>query len=151
MAGEIRIEKKQAKNNEPRTIPIYGDMRPWLEWQKSERDQKWPTCPWVFHHYDKPIGSHVKGFVEACVKAGLPNLRAHDLRRSAIRNMERAAVPRKMAMEISGHKTESVYRRYDIVSQQDMKLAAAKMENYLEGLKSRNITTKTTTVEEKPN
>ena len=64
------------------------DMRPWLEWQKSERDQKWPTCPWVFHHYDKPIGSHVKGFVEACVKAGLPNLRAHDLRRSAFRNME---------------------------------------------------------------
>src|SRR5579872_6827181 len=42
VAGEIRIEKKQAKNNEPRTIPIYGDMRPWLEWQKSERDQKWP-------------------------------------------------------------------------------------------------------------
>ena len=91
----------------------------------------------------------MKGFVEACVKAGLPNLRAHDLRRSAIRNMERAAVPRKMAMEISGHKTESVYRRYDIVSQQDMKLAAAKMENYLEGLKSQP--TKTTTVEEKPN
>jgi hypothetical protein len=60
-------------------------------------------------------------------------------------------VPRKMAMEISGHKTESVYRRYDIVSQQDMKLAAAKMENYLKGLKSRATTTKTTTVEEKPN
>jgi integrase len=107
--------------------------------------------PLAFHHYDKAIGSHVKGFVEACVKAGLPNLRAHDLRRSAIRNMERAAVPRKMAMEISGHKTESVYRRYDIMSQQDMKLAANKMENYLEGLKSTKITTKTTTVEEKPN
>ena len=52
-----------------------------------------------------------------------------------------------MAMEISGHKTESVYRRYDIVSPQDIKLAAAKMENYLEGLKSRA----TTTVEEKQN
>jgi len=61
--------------------------------------------------------------------------------------MERASVPRKMAMEISGHKTESVYRRYDIVSQQDMKLGAAKLEKYLEGLKSQA----TTTVEEKPN
>ena len=59
--------------------------------------------------------------------------------------------PSKMAMKFSGDKTESVYRRYDIVSQQDMKLAAAKMENYLEGLKSQAITTKTTTVEEKPN
>jgi integrase len=119
--------------------------------QKAERDLNWPSCPWVFHYLGKPIGGHIKGFVEACVKAGLPKLRAHDLRRSAIRNMERAAVPRSTAMKFSGHKTESVYRRYDIVSQQDMKLAAAKMENYLEGLKSRNITTKTTTVEEKPN
>jgi hypothetical protein len=65
--------------------------------------------------------------------------------------MERAAVPRKMAMEISGHKTEPVYRRYDIVSPQNMKPAAAKMENNLEGLKSRATTAKTTTVEEKPN
>ena len=58
-------------------------------------------------------------------------------------------MPRSTAMKFSGHKTESVYRRYDIVSQQDMKLVAAKMENYLEGLKSQP--TKTTTVEEKPN
>jgi hypothetical protein len=64
-----------------------------------------------------------------------------------ISSLDQFAVPRKMAMEISGHKTESVYRRYDIVSPQDMKLAAAKMENYLEGLKSRA----TTTVEEKQN
>ena len=55
-------------------------------------------------------------------------------------------MPRSTAMKFSGHKTESVYRRYDIVSPQDMKLAAAKMENYLEGLKS----TKITTVEENP-
>ena len=150
-AGEIRIEKKQAKNEEPRTIPIYSDMRPWIEMQKAERDQNWPSCPWVFHYLGKPIGGHIKGFVDACVKAGLPKLRAHDLRRSAIRNMERAAVPRSTAMKFSGHKTESVYRRYDIVSQQDIKLVAAKMENYLEGLKSQAITTKTTTVEEKPN
>jgi integrase len=90
-AGEIRIEKKQAKNEEPRTIPIYSDMRPWIEMQKAERDQNWPSCPWVFHYLGKPIGGHIKGFVDACVKAGLPKLRAHALRRSAIRNMERAA------------------------------------------------------------
>ena len=50
--------------------------------------------------------------------------------------MERAGIPRKVAMAISGHKTEAVYRRYDIVSPRDLKLAAAKMENYLEGLRS---------------
>ena len=55
----------------------------------------------------------------------------HDLRRSAVRNMERAGVPRKIAMQISGHKTESVLRRYGIISAQDMKLAAARIETYL--------------------
>jgi hypothetical protein len=45
-------------------------MRPWLEMQKAERDQNWPSCPWVFHYLGKPIGGHIKGYVDACVKAG---------------------------------------------------------------------------------
>jgi hypothetical protein len=69
----------------------------------------------------------------------------------ALRDWRADSSPRGRPALISGHKTESVYRRYDIVSQQDMKLAAAKMEHYLEGLKSQPITTKITTVEEKPN
>ena len=151
-AGEIPPgEKSRRKGKKPRTIPIYGDMRPWLEMQKAERDRKWPDCRWVFHYLSKPIGSHLKGFVDACEAAGVPALRFHDLRRSAIRNMERAGMPRKLAMEISGHRTESVYRRYDIVSAQDMKLAAARMENYFEALNRAPITTVLTTVEEKPN
>ena len=44
--------------------------------------------------------------------------------------MERAGIPRHVAMEISGHKTESVYRRYDIVVQADLKAAAKKLEKY---------------------
>jgi hypothetical protein len=46
------------------------------------------------------------------------------LRRSALRNLERAGVPRQVAMKITGHKTESIYQRYDIVSPRDMKTAA---------------------------
>ena len=48
--------------------------------------------------------------------------------------MERAGVPRNVAMGISGHSTESVYRRYDIVSPRDLKLAAVRMETYLNDL-----------------
>jgi integrase len=65
-AGEIWLEKKQTKGKKPRTIPIYGEMRPWLEMQKAERDQKWPDCRLVFRYLSKPIGSHLKGFVGAC-------------------------------------------------------------------------------------
>ena len=44
-----------------------------------------------------------------------------------MRNFERAEVPRKVAMAMVGHKTESVYRRYDIVTDSDLHAAAAKL------------------------
>jgi integrase len=73
----------------------------------------------------------LKGWQEACERAGVPGLLFHDLRRSAIRNMTRAGIPRPVAMAISGHKTESVYRRYDIVSGGDLEAAGTTMERFM--------------------
>lgn len=124
---EIRIQTSQAKGKKPRTLPIYGDMVEWLEWQARRRA---PGCDLVFHWNGKPLGSHLKGWDRACTTAGLAGLHFHDLRRSAIRNMERAGIPRHVAMQISGHRTESVYRRYDIIVGEDLQVAGKKLAAY---------------------
>ncbi len=51
----------------------------------------------------------------------------HDLRRTAVRNLERANAPRSVAMKLTGHMTESVYRRYAIVSESDLTEAVKKL------------------------
>jgi integrase len=54
----------------------------------------------------------------------------HDFRRTAVRNLERSGIPRKVAMQLTGHLTESVYQRYDIVSESDLLIAAEKLDGH---------------------
>ena len=63
----------------------------------------------------------------ACKAAGAPGRIPHDFRRTAVRNLERAGVPRSVAMKMVGHKTEAIYRRYAIVSDADLQDAAKKL------------------------
>jgi integrase len=75
-----------------------------------------------------------RGAWDAATKeAGMEELLFHDLRRSAARNMDRRGISRVVAMKITGHKTESIYRRYRIVNEPDLREAARKMEQPIEG------------------
>jgi len=141
-AAQIRLNPGETKNDEGRVLPIYGDMGPWLEMQLASLEANFPTCRWLFHENGRQIQSFRKAWASACTRAKVPGQLFHDLRRSAIRNMERAGIPRKVAMQISGHRTEAVYQRYAIVSARDVREAGAKLERFLE---VQRTTTKTTT------
>ena len=51
----------------------------------------------------------------------------HDMRRSAVRNFDRAGIPRDIAKKLSGHKTDLMYSRYNIFDDQDLDDATAKL------------------------
>jgi integrase len=133
LAGkEIHVSGLTTKAKEGHTLPIYGDMGPWIEMRVAERDAKFPQCPWLFFNEDgKQIGNFRKTWTSACKRAGIPGLLFHDLRRSAVVNMDRAGVPRRVIMQITGHKTEVMFTRYRIVAAADLKQAARRMGAYL--------------------
>jgi integrase len=129
--GFVRLEPGTTKNNEGRAFPLIPELRALLERRQAitrrcERAQG-RIIAHVFHRYGKPIRSLRRAWKTACKDAGRPGLLLHDLRRSAVRNLERAGISRSVAMKLTGHKTEAVYRRYAIVAESDLREAGAKL------------------------
>ena len=79
----------------------------------------------------QPITSLLKAFKKACRLAGYPGRLPHDLRRSAVRNYVRQGISEHVAMKLTGHNTRSVFDRYDIVSEGDLREAANKLDSGL--------------------
>ena len=137
----VRLEPGETKNEEARTIPLMDDLYEMLVLQKQKRDQHWPRCRWVFFRYGKKIKDFRGAWDEACKRADLWDYETgrttrvfHDLRRTGVRNLVRAGVPERVAMMISGHKTRSVFDRYNIVSERDLHDAAAKLGQHMKEL-----------------
>ena len=121
-----------SKNKEAWSLPLTGRLWEIVEGRSKQRRL---DCPYVFHRDGKLIKDFRGSWATACKKSGLVGGRAgvvpHDLRRCAARNLARAGVQEQIAMRITGHKTASMYRRYRIVDERDLREATESLEVYL--------------------
>jgi hypothetical protein len=139
----VRLEPGETKNGDARHFVMVPDLYSAIATQRAIRNEKYPACPWVFFRYG--TGNQIRDFrgawASACVAAqladaqGEPTRIFHDLRRTGVRNLVRSGVPESVAMRISGHKTHSVFDRYNITSDRDLVDAAAKLAAYVDSMK----------------
>jgi integrase len=134
--GTLTLDPGMTKNDDARKVYLTPDLKAALGEQLARVDALQRTLgriiPHLFPHLTgkragMPRTAFYKAWRTACRKAGVPGMLTHDFRRTAVRNMERTSVARSVAMKITGHRTEAVYRRYAIVSDQDLREASAKM------------------------
>jgi len=131
----IRLEEEQTKTAEARVVPLPSVLIAML--REIE-----PKTGRVFSDVNLRVE-----FEKACGACGLgkrtkmepkdedgyvwykyKGLLLHDLRRSAVRNLRKAGINESVIMKISGHKTAEVFRRYNIVSTDDVSTAMRTLE-----------------------
>ncbi|MBM2805577.1 MAG: phage integrase protein breaking and rejoining enzyme, partial [Deltaproteobacteria bacterium] len=110
----VRLTRKNEKTKRPRTLTLVGELREVIE---RRLEQRRPECPLVFHRNGKPIKSFRRAFKTACKNAGLDGIVPHDMRRSGVRNFTKAGLSESEGMSISGHRTNAIYKRYNIIDE----------------------------------
>jgi hypothetical protein len=134
----VRLDAGTTKNKEGCVFVMTDDLRVLLVAQQSEHERLKKAghiCPYVFfplvaderggEKKPRQVKAFTKAWKNACRAAGCPGRIPHDLRRTAVRNMVRRGIPERVAMKLTGHKTRSVFDRYNIVSDGDLHTAAA--------------------------
>jgi integrase len=133
-ASEVRLST--SKNGDGRVLPLHGELKTLIErrWKARKvevNDGTTRISEFVFHRAGEPVVDFRKPWKRACTKAKVPGRLLHDLRRTAVRNMVRAGVAQAVAMSISGHKTASMFQRYNITSNADRVEALKKTAAHL--------------------
>ncbi|MBL7224670.1 MAG: tyrosine-type recombinase/integrase [Desulfobacteraceae bacterium] len=160
----VSLGARQTKNKEARHMYMEDGLLSIMFEQWASKED---ACNYVFHREGQRIKDFRGAWNDACREAGIGyGYKAskrytkewqekgltegpiyHDLRRTAVRQMDKAGVSRKVAMMRTGHKTESVYNRYNIGTDADLKNAAQQLEAYRNGSEN-NVETGTLTPEQ---
>jgi integrase len=135
--GEIRLDPGTTKNKDGRVAFLPEEpleaLRAWRETTTALERERARIVPHVFHNQGEPIRCFRTAWLNATKRAGVPTRLVHDFRRTAARNYVRAGVPERVAQTILGHKTRSIFDRYNIVAESDLREAAKRVVHPKQG------------------
>jgi integrase len=126
--GVIRLTPRRSKTRTGRVLPISPPLQQVLGRRHRSRHARDPR---VFRRDGVPVRKWRTALRDACRKADVPHRLLHDCRRTAARNLIRAGVPERVAMLLTGHKTRSVFDRYNIVNERELLTAGERLASYL--------------------
>jgi integrase len=127
----IEVPAELNKPGEPQRLWMFPELRAVIDRRWARRS---PHSGLVFHVNGKRMGDWTARWKSACLAAEASGLRFHDLRRTASRNLVRAGVDRKVARKVTGHLTDAMFDRYDILDDEDLKEAMPKYSEFLRHL-----------------
>jgi integrase len=118
------LAPEDCKTNEGRLVPLAVEL---VEMLKAM--PRGLSGVKVFTRNGEPLTSIREAFTSACQKAGIANFHFHDLRHTFINNRRLEGHDYFRIMAATGHKTMSVFKRYNTVSREELKaLVNGKME-----------------------
>ncbi len=124
--GFIRLSPRDTKTNEGRLVPLHAELMAMFK----ALPRGLPGTP-VFTYRGSSVGEMKRSFATAVKKANLEDFTFHDLRHTAINNWRVAGHDYFRIMAATGHKTLSVFKRYNTVSKEELRLLAeGKQDKY---------------------
>ena len=133
-----RLAPVRSKTGTSRVLPLSAPLLQVLE----RRNERRGDSSLVFGRDGMTVRDWRTAFRQACDRAGLPGRLIHDCRRTAARNLIRAGVPERVAMLLTGHRTRSIFDRYNIVNEQDLLAAGERLNQYIQQTASRSSETR---------
>ena len=125
--NQIEVPAECCKADEPHVIPLKGPLAAIFARRVKVRRME---CSRIFHWNGDAIKEFRSTWKRATQEAGCGNLHVHDLRRSACRNLIRSGNSRTVALAVTGHQTEAIFERYNIIEVEDQEIALEKLANF---------------------
>lgn len=109
----ITLQRRHTKSGKPRVVPLNSVAQAAIKRRASWRAEHSPGCAWVFARPGGgPVRSLRNGFERAAERAGLSDLRIHDLRHTAASWLVSEGVPLEVVKDLLGHSTIVMSERY---------------------------------------